>query len=252
MAMMSKTRDLIEGLVREKSFKWALSRRASFEDEYEEMGRSPSGRRKWMPDLSSVANVIVGRCSQILDVTMDELQRNFDSEASDAIKHSSSYARNFLEYCCFRTLALSTQVAGHLSDKAFRRLTFDMMFAWEAPAAADQPIHKMVDKERTAGVEAFSRIAPAIPTIADVITCFNLFDKLTNSTGGRLTFAIYEKYLAALDRLDDLHFGIHVVWHLLLLFQTSYSVPETENSSIFSKCFPFVTLQSNKEDENSV
>lgn len=58
----------------------------------------------------------------------------------------------------------------------------------------------MVDKERTAGVEAFSRIAPAIPTIADVITCFNLFDKLTNSTGGRLTFAIYEKYLAALDR----------------------------------------------------
>ncbi|CAL9067709.1 uncharacterized protein LOC135611050 [Musa acuminata AAA Group] len=200
MAMMSKTRDLIEGLVREKSFKWALSRRASFEDEYEEMGRSPSGRRKWISDLSSVANVIVGRCSQILDVTMDELQRNFDSEASDAIKHSSSYARNFLEYCCFRTLALSTQVAGHLSDKAFRRLTFDMMFAWEAPAAADQPIHKMVDKERTAGVEAFSRIAPAIPTIADVITCFNLFDKLTNSTGGRLTFAIYEKYLAALDR----------------------------------------------------
>ncbi|THU45946.1 hypothetical protein C4D60_Mb02t23320 [Musa balbisiana] len=200
MAMMSKTRDLIEGLVREKSFKWALSRRASFEDEYEEMGRSPSGRRKWISDLSSVANVIVGRCSQILDVPMDELQRNFDSEASDAIKHSSSYARNFLEYCCFRTLALSTQVAGHLSDKAFRRLTFDMMFAWEAPAAADQPIHKMVDKERTAGVEAFSRIAPAIPTIADVITCFNLFDKLTTSTGGRLTFAIYEKYLAALDR----------------------------------------------------
>ncbi|KAJ8464153.1 hypothetical protein OPV22_026705 [Ensete ventricosum] len=198
--MMSKTRDLIEGLVRDKSFKWALSRRASFEDEYEEMGRSPSGRRKWISDLSSVANVIVGRCSQILDVTMDELQRDFDSEASDVIKHSSSYARNFLEYCCFRTLALCTQVDGHLSDKAFRRLTFDMMFAWEAPAAADQPIHKMVDKERTAGVEAFSRIAPAIPTIADVITCFNLFDKLTNSTGGRLTFAIYEKYLAALDR----------------------------------------------------
>ncbi|URE35419.1 hypothetical protein MUK42_15977 [Musa troglodytarum] len=199
MAMMSKTRDLIEGLVREKSFKWALSRRASFEDEYEEMGRSPSGRRKCIPDLSSVANVIVGRCSQILDVPMDELQRNFDSEASDAIKHPSSYARNFLEYCCFRTLALSTQVAGHLSDKAFRRLTFDMMFAWEAPAAADQPIHKMVDKERTAGAEAFSRIAPAIPTIADVITCFNLFDKLTNSTGGRLTL-LSTKYLAALDR----------------------------------------------------
>ncbi|URE35416.1 hypothetical protein MUK42_15977 [Musa troglodytarum] len=218
MAMMSKTRDLIEGLVREKSFKWALSRRASFEDEYEEMGRSPSGRRKCIPDLSSVANVIVGRCSQILDVPMDELQRNFDSEASDAIKHPSSYARNFLEYCCFRTLALSTQVAGHLSDKAFRRLTFDMMFAWEAPAAADQPIHKMVDKERTAGAEAFSRIAPAIPTIADVITCFNLFDKLTNSTGGRLTL-LSTKYLAALDRYGQREPGRLILTDHALYFE---------------------------------
>ncbi|XP_074562385.1 uncharacterized protein LOC141818867, partial [Curcuma longa] len=130
---------------------------------------------------------------------MDELQSNFNSVASDTKKSSSNYARNFLEYCCFRTLALSTQVSGHLSDKTFRRLTFDMMLAWEAPAAESQPTLK-VDKERTAGIEAFSRIAPAIPTIADVITCFNLFDVLTTSTGGRLTFAVYEKYLGALDR----------------------------------------------------
>ncbi|XP_074559270.1 uncharacterized protein LOC141815254 isoform X2 [Curcuma longa] len=199
MAMMNRTRDLIQGIVREKSLKWVLSRRTSFEDEYEEMRRSPSGRRKWISDLSPVANVIVGRCSQILNITMDELQSNFNSVASDTKKSSSNYARNFLEYCCFRTLALSTQVSGHLSDKTFRRLTFDMMLAWEAPAAESQPTLK-VDKERTAGIEAFSRIAPAIPTIADVITCFNLFDVLTTSTGGRLTFAVYEKYLGALDR----------------------------------------------------
>lgn len=58
-----------------------------------------------------------------------------------------------------------------------------------------------MDKESTVGLKAFSRMAPAIPIIADVITCFNLFDVLTTSTGGQLSFAIYDKYLGALDRL---------------------------------------------------
>ncbi|XP_074564133.1 uncharacterized protein LOC141820672 [Curcuma longa] len=198
MAMMNKTRDLIEGIVREASQKWALNRETSLEDEVEEMCRSPSGRRKWISHLSPIANVVVGRCSLILNVTMDELQSNFNSEASETIRSSSNYARNFLEYSCFRTLALYTQVSGHLSDKAFRRLAFDMMIAWEAPSAASQPTLKVA--ERTTGFEAFSRIAPAIPIIADVVTCTDLFDVLTSSTGGRLTFAIYEKYLGALDR----------------------------------------------------
>lgn len=61
-------------------------------------------------------------------------------EAVESIKHPSRYARNLLEYCCFRTLALSIQVMGHLADKRFRRLTYDMMVAWEAPAAASQPL----------------------------------------------------------------------------------------------------------------
>lgn len=74
-----------------------------------------------------------------------------------------------------------------------------------------------MDKERTAGIEAFSRIAPAIPTIADVITCFNLFDVLTTSTGGRLTFAVYEKYLGALDRYLCIKKGIWFVNICVLL-----------------------------------
>ncbi|XP_038986067.1 uncharacterized protein LOC103719567 isoform X2 [Phoenix dactylifera] len=199
MAMMSKTRNVLEGLVKDGAFKWALSRRSSFDEEFEEMGRSPSGKRKWIAELSPMANVIVGRCSRILEVSMDELQHNFDKEASESIKHPSNYARNLLEYCCFRALALYTQGADHLADKNFRRVTFDMMLAWEAPAAASQTLVK-VDKESTVGVEAFSRIAPAIPTIADVVTCFNLFDVLTTLTGGQLSFAIYDKYLGALDR----------------------------------------------------
>ena len=61
-----------------------------------------------------------------------------------------------------------------------------------------------MDPDSTAGLEAFCRIAPAIPVIADVITSSNLFDVLTNSTGGRLPFAVYEKYLGGLDRLTSL------------------------------------------------
>lgn len=57
-----------------------------------------------------------------------------------------------------------------------------------------------VDKERTVGADAFSRIAPAIPSIADVVSCSNLFNVLTASTGRRLSFANYEKYLSTLNR----------------------------------------------------
>lgn len=200
MAIMDKTRNILEVFM-EGSFKWALSRRTTFDEEFEEMGRSPTGRRKWLPELSQMANVIVGRCSRILDVSMDDLQHNFNLEASDSIKSPSNYARNFLEYCCFRALALMTRVIRHPADPKFRRLTFDMMLAWEAPSA-EIPSSKSlpVDKDSTVGVDAFLRIAPATPIVADVITCSNIFDVLANPTSGRLSFAVYEKYLGGLDK----------------------------------------------------
>lgn len=198
MAVASKTRNMFEGLVREGSFKWLLGNRTSFDEEFEEMGKSPSARN-WIPELSPVANVVVRRCSRILGISTSELQQNFDIEASESIKHPSRYARNFLEYCCFRALALSTQVAGHLADKKFRRLTYDMMLAWEAPAAASQPVLN-VEEDATVGIEAFSRIAPAVPIIANVIISDNLFEVLTTSSSGRLQFSVYEKYLNGLER----------------------------------------------------
>ncbi|KAK6921184.1 Protein of unknown function DUF639 [Dillenia turbinata] len=199
MALGSKTRNILEGLVREGSFKWLLSNKSPFDEEFEEMGRSPSARRHWISELSPLANLVVRKCSRILGVPAIELQENFNSNASDSLKHASRYARNFLEYCCFRALGLYTQVTGYLGDKNFRRLTYDMMLAWEAPAAASQPLVN-VDNEVTVGAEAFSRIAPAIPIVANVIITDNLFDGLTASTAGRLQFSIYEKYLCGLER----------------------------------------------------
>lgn len=197
--MVNKATSMFEGLVKQGSFKWLLGNKTSFDEEFEEMSKSPNSRRRIIPELSPVANVVLRRCSKILEIPTDELRDHFDSEASDSIKQPSRYARNLLEYCCFQALSLSTRVIGHLSDKQFRRLTFDMMLAWEVPAASSQPSPQVGD-ESTVGGEAFSRIAPAIPTIADVIICDNLFHVLTASTSGRLRFAIYEKYLTSLER----------------------------------------------------
>lgn len=64
MAAASKTRNMLECLVREGSFKWLLSKRSCFDEEFEEMGRSPSAQRNWIAELSPVANLVVRRCSK--------------------------------------------------------------------------------------------------------------------------------------------------------------------------------------------
>ena len=70
---------------------------------------------------------------------MDDLQQNFEAEASDGIKNRSCYARNFLEYCFFKAIAISVRMADYLADKNFRRLTFDTMLAWESPSSDALP-----------------------------------------------------------------------------------------------------------------
>lgn len=57
-----------------------------------------------------------------------------------------------------------------------------------------------VDEDISVGVDAFSRIAPAIPIIADVIISENLFEVLVASTEGRLYYVVYDKYLTGLER----------------------------------------------------
>ncbi|XP_020887636.1 uncharacterized protein LOC9321319 isoform X2 [Arabidopsis lyrata subsp. lyrata] len=197
--MSSKTRNMLEGLVKDTSFKWLLGKQSSFDEEIEEMGRSPSAGTNWIPELSPIANVVVRRCSKILGVSANELRDSFKQEAFESLKQPSLFARNFLEYCCFRALSLSVGVTGHLADKKFRRLTFDMMVVWEVPAVASQALLS-VEEDATVSLEAFSRIAPAVPIIADVIICENLFKMLTSATGGRLQFSVYDKYLYGLER----------------------------------------------------
>ena len=71
------------------------------------------------------------------------MQNQFDEEIPEIAKTAAKYPRNLLEYCCFRALAVSTRVTEYLSNKDFRRLTFEMMLAWETPGATDKPVIKV-------------------------------------------------------------------------------------------------------------
>ncbi|ERN10227.1 hypothetical protein AMTR_s00171p00053780 [Amborella trichopoda] len=180
-----------------------------------------------IPQLSAIANSVVSRCSRILLLSPEQLQQQFETKISDNVKKPSSYARNLLEFCSYRALGVLTQCPDHLCDKDFRRLTFDMMLAWEDPAIGSESLIKeapprkfpsddedvgslfylnsismavQVDKKKTVGPEAFSRIAPACPAVADIITVHNLFDALTSSSRGQLHFLVYDKYLGSLDK----------------------------------------------------
>ncbi|XP_010315811.2 uncharacterized protein [Solanum lycopersicum] len=178
-----------------------------------------------LPFLSSLANSVVSRSCKILQVEIEELQHQFDSDLVDDVKQPLVYARNFLEFCSFQALQVVTIRPDYLSDKEFRRLMFDMMLAWEVPGVGNQEttasdkrevededswslfysdstdMAVQVDDKKTVGEESFSRIAPACAIVADIITVHNLFDVLASSSGHRLHFLIYDKYLRSLEKV---------------------------------------------------
>uniref|UniRef100_A0A803LSQ3 Uncharacterized protein n=1 Tax=Chenopodium quinoa TaxID=63459 RepID=A0A803LSQ3_CHEQI len=150
------------------------------------------------------------------------------SDAPNPIPFLSPIANSVVARCS-KAFNVLTARADYLSDKEFRRLTYDMMLAWEAPGVDGETLYKesaspsrmqsedddgwslfyssstatavQVDNENTVGPEAFARIAPACAVIADVATVQNLFDALTITSGNRLHFLIYDKYLQSLDRV---------------------------------------------------
>lgn len=86
---------------------------------------------------------------RILQVSLEELREQFDSEASASAKDPQRFARNFLEYACFKALAVANQGTDPpLRDQGFRRLTYDMMLAWETPKASQKPATKVREKEK--------------------------------------------------------------------------------------------------------
>ncbi|KAM7277063.1 hypothetical protein ACFE04_018929 [Oxalis oulophora] len=206
-----------------------LRKKASDQNDYD----SPSISPRPIPQLSPFANNVVARCSKILKVPTEAMQHEFDIQLPESVKELFTYARNFVEFCSFQTLNVLTRNPDYLSDAEFRRLSYDMMVAWEAPSIENELHEKetpccsdrqgegedddsdgwslfyssstnmavQVDDKKTVGQDAFARIAAVCPAIADVITVRNLFDALTNSSGKQLHFLIYEKYIRSLDKV---------------------------------------------------
>lgn len=54
--------------------------------------------------------------------------------------------------------------------------------------------------EHTVGEDAFARIAPAIPAVADIVTVHPEFEALTATTGGLLPYQLYDRFLTELDK----------------------------------------------------
>lgn len=57
-----------------------------------------------------------------------------------------------------------------------------------------------MDAESSASLEAFARLAPGIPLVADSVTVHALFELLTEDANARMSFATYNKYLTELDK----------------------------------------------------
>lgn len=181
----------------------------------------------WVPELSSLADAVISRCAKVLATSVDELQRNYEEETSSCAKVSQKFTVTLLEYCCFKALHTATRNSSFLKDKQFRHLSFEMMLAWETPDSVVVCFKKfetergnrernvdedllystliplVVHQRSTIGKEAFVRIAPAILGVADVFSAQFQFDALSRSTGGRLPFCVYDKYLIELDKALD-------------------------------------------------
>ncbi|XP_038874817.1 uncharacterized protein LOC120067324 isoform X2 [Benincasa hispida] len=188
---------MIESLIKNQpnTFRSIFQRKKSKNEE-----NSPSGSPKSIPQLSPFANSVVARCSKILQMPTEEMQQLFESELPGMNKEPETYSRCLLEFFSYQTLYSMSRRPDYLSDKDFRRLAYDMMLAWECPGSESEPLPQFDDK-KTVGPEAFSRIAPACIALADIITVHNLFDSLTSSSGHRLHFLVFDKYIRSLDKV---------------------------------------------------
>lgn len=126
--------------IHQNSIKSLFQRKKSSADN-EKDGASSSSPRP-IPQLSPIANSVVSRCSKILKVPTQELQHHFDIELPESVKQLFTYARNFLEFCSFQAIHQLMRHPDYLSDPEFRRLTYDMMLAWESPSVESESQHK--------------------------------------------------------------------------------------------------------------
>ncbi|KAJ7517685.1 hypothetical protein O6H91_21G035200 [Diphasiastrum complanatum] len=151
-------------------------------------------------DLSLAARATIEQFSRLNGLTGKKMRANFESYAPIAVQNE---ARNLVEFCCFRYLARgNADFHPSLKDAAFRRITFIAMLAWQRPYLEDLNNDSSDNDIKTnfIGEEAFVRIAPSIPGVADRATVHHLFRALSH--GGKfISYEVWDKYILELCRI---------------------------------------------------
>ncbi|KAG8376419.1 hypothetical protein BUALT_Bualt09G0061500 [Buddleja alternifolia] len=180
--------------------------------------------------LSSVANDVIQRCAQKLDSSVDLLVKEFEREWEHDM---DNYSKKLVEFCCSKALTIMCGTIDEtISDGSFSRFTFDMMLAWEMPGLEDEKSYTecvakekeekkipivtsqlddvslfysdlmplLVDKEPSAGEDAFVWLGTLVPLVVDMVNGRFTFEALTAPTGNQLHFPAYDKFLKEIHR----------------------------------------------------
>ncbi|KAL8147461.1 uncharacterized protein LOC141707872 [Apium graveolens] len=183
---------------------------------------------------STIANDVLLRCSQKLDISLTVMVEEFESTWTP---ENGDYSRKLVEYWFSRALndMCCTNIQEQISDGSFSRFSFDMMLAWEKPGSTDdqhdsfsESIAKekeeekvptnlnpeddeiplfysdlmplLVDDGPSVGEGAFVWLATVAPIIADVVNGKFTFETLTAKTLNRLHYPAYNIFIQQIDR----------------------------------------------------
>ncbi|PPD89343.1 hypothetical protein GOBAR_AA04212 [Gossypium barbadense] len=157
-------------------------------------------------NLSLAAIVSIEQFSRMNGLSGKKMQKIFRTLIP---KTEYDDARNLVEYCCFRFLSRdASDLHPCLKERAFQRLMFITMLAWENPYRDKNNLHahsltKSSLQGKLVGEEAFTRIAPAISGVADHPTAHNLFKALAGDELG-ISLRVWLTYI---DELLKVHEG---------------------------------------------
>ncbi|KAL4302234.1 hypothetical protein GQ457_10G021970 [Hibiscus cannabinus] len=161
--------------------------------------RMPNG------NLSFAAIVSIEQFSRMNGLTGQKMQMTFKALVPKPVYDD---ARNLVEYCCFRFLSKdASDFHPSLKEPAFQRLIFITMLAWENPYSDKNDLRAHASRKasfqgKLVGEEAFTRIAPAIPGVADHPTVHNLFKALAGDEKG-ISLRVWLTYIDELLRVHE-------------------------------------------------
>ncbi|XP_057440561.1 uncharacterized protein LOC130732555 [Lotus japonicus] len=182
--------------------------------------------------LSSIAEDVVKRCAQKLDISEETLVGEFERGWNAA--DTGNYCKDLVEFCSGNALSeICKNVEEEINNGEFSRLTYDMMLAWEKPsyyddddpaeaAAKEKEERKitlkatqeqddiplfysdimplLVNNDPNVGEDAFVWLGSLVPLVADVANGRFTFETLTAPTGLRLHFPAYDMFLKEMDK----------------------------------------------------